>query len=56
MKTITVADNQWHEYHIQIKLDAKYTRSGTEYDTKPLVEFIPKALQLKTKFIHAILT
>ena len=56
MKTITVADNQWHEYHIQIKLDAKYTRSGTEYDTKPLVNFILKALQLRIWFTLAILT
>lgn len=47
MKTITVADNQWHEYHIQIKLDAKYTRSGTEYDTKPLVEFYSESLATK---------
>lgn len=47
MKTITVADNQWHEYHIQIKLDAKYTRSGTEYDTKPLVEFYSDSLATK---------
>ena len=47
MKTITVADNQWHEYHIQIKLDAKYTRSGTEYDTKPLVEFYSENLATK---------
>ena len=47
MKTITVADNQWHEYHIQIKLDAKYTRSGTEYDTKPLVEFYSGSLATK---------
>lgn len=46
-KTITVADNQWHEYHIQIKLDAKYTRSGTEYDTKPLVEFYSDSLATK---------
>lgn len=49
MKTITVADNQWHEYHIQIKLDAKYTRSGTEYDTKPLVEFYSESLATKDK-------
>lgn len=49
MKTITVADNQWHEYHIQIKLDAKYTRSGTEYDTKPLVEFYSESLVTKDK-------
>lgn len=48
-KTITVADNQWHEYHIQIKLDAKYTRSGTEYDTKPLVEFYSDNLSTKDK-------
>lgn len=47
MKTITVADNQWHEYHIQIKLDAKYTRSGTEYDTKPQVEFYSESLATK---------
>lgn len=47
MKTITVADNQWHEYHIQIKLDAKYTRSGTEYNTKPLVEFYSESLATK---------
>lgn len=49
MKTITVADNQWHEYHIQIKLDAKYTRSGTEYNTKPLVEFYSESLATKDK-------
>lgn len=48
-KTITVADNQWHEYHIQIKLDAKYTRSGTEYDTKPQVEFYSESLVTKDK-------
>lgn len=47
MRTITVADSKWHEYHIQLKLDAKWTRSGTEYDTTPLIEFYTNDLKTK---------
>lgn len=45
MKSVMNRDGQWHEYHIRITLEAKSVRSGTEYDTKPLVEFYTQDLK-----------
>lgn len=44
-KNVMNRDGQWHEYHIRITLEAKSVRSGTEYDTKPLVEFYTQDLK-----------
>ena len=45
------ADGKWHEYHFRRTLQAKSTRSGTEYDTKPLLEFYSANLVTKdTKY------
>ena len=49
MKNIMNCDGKWHEYHIQVKLDEKYTRSGTEYNTHPLIEFYSESLATKDK-------
>lgn len=49
MKNIMNCDGKWHEYHIQVKLDEKYTRSGTEYNTHPLIEFYSESLTTKDK-------
>lgn len=49
MKNIMNCDSKWHEYHIQVKLDEKYTRSGTEYNTHPLIEFYSESLATKDK-------
>ena len=49
MKNIMNCDGKWHEYHIQVKLDEKYTRSGTEYNTHPLIEFYAESLATKDK-------
>ncbi len=48
---VTNADGKWHEYHRRVTLQAKSTRSGTEYTTNPLLEFYSQALTTKdTKF------
>lgn len=46
-KNIMNCDGKWHEYHTQITLQAKSTRNGTEYDTKPLVEFYTGSMKTK---------
>lgn len=49
MRNVMACDSKWHEYHFQLKLEAKSERSGTEYDTHPLIEFYSKSLSTKDK-------
>lgn len=47
VKSVINCDGKWHEYHTRITLEAKSVRSGTEYDTKPLIEFCSQSLKTK---------
>lgn len=49
MVNVMNCDGKWHEYHLQLTLQAESERAGTVYPTRPCIQFYPETLSTKDK-------